>query len=89
MSISNNDIRARILPIPRAILEQLDGDIYEYDVCFNNSYTNKLKIDKGRRYFARVTEAYKRFGLIADDGSFKPTNAVWTYSDGNIKIKIN
>ena len=26
--ISNNDIRARILPIPRAILEQLDGDIY-------------------------------------------------------------
>ena len=61
----------------------------EYDVCFNNSYTNKLKIDKGRRYFARVTEAYKRFGLIADDGSFKPTNAVWTYSDGNIKIKIN
>ena len=87
--ISNNDIRARILPIPRAILEQLDGDIYEYDVCFNNSYTNKLKIDKGRRYFARVTEAYKRFGLIADDGSFKPTNAVWTYTDGNIKIKIN
>ena len=27
--------------------------LYEYDVCFNNSYTNKLKIDKGRRYFAR------------------------------------
>ena len=55
----------------------------------NEIDTNKLKIDKGRRYFARVTEAYKRFGLIADDGSFKPTNAVWTYSDGNIKIKIN
>lgn len=87
--ISSNDIRARILPIPRAIIEQLDDNIYEYNVCFNDSYTNKLKIDKGRRYFARVTEAYKRFGLIADDGSFKPTNAVWTYSDGSIKIKIN
>ena len=55
----------------------------------NNSYTNKLKLIKEEDIFARVTEAYKRFGLIADDGSFKPTNAVWTYSDGNIKIKIN
>lgn len=87
--ISSNDIRARILPIPRAIMEQIDDNIYEYNVCFNDSYTKKLKIDKRRRYFARVTEAYRKFGLIADDGSFKPTNAIWLFSDGNIRIKLN
>lgn len=48
----------------------------------------KLKIDKRRRYFARVTEAYRKFGLIDDDGSFKPTNAIWIFSDGKIRIKL-
>ena len=42
-SISSNDIRARIFPIPRAMLERLVIDVDEYDMCFNDSYVKNRK----------------------------------------------
>ncbi len=87
--ISNNDIRAKILPIPRAILEIIDNGFVKYEICFNNEYKKELRIDKTRRFFGGVTEAYKKYGLISEDGAFHPTNAKWILNDGKININFD
>lgn len=87
-TISTNDIRARILRIPRPILETLDTNCSEYEVYINSDYRKKMKIDKSRTYFAGVSEIYKRLGLLATDGSFHTANSIWVLNNGQISIKI-
>jgi restriction system protein len=87
-AISTNDIRARILRIPRPILDELDVSCSEYEVHINNDYSKKMKIDKSRTYFAGVSEIYKRLDLLASDGSFHTANATWTFHSGQLSIKI-
>lgn len=87
-TISTNDIRARILRIPRPILDGLNAECSEYEVHINNDYSKKMKIDKSRTYFAGVSEIYKRIGLLASDGSFHTANAAWSLYGGQVYIKI-
>jgi len=86
--ISANNIRARILPLPKIILENLPNDINEIEVCFNDNYNKVLTIDKGRNYLGGVTEAFRKFGLLSEDGSFNPSKTIWLLNDGKINIKI-
>lgn len=87
-TISTNDIRARILRIPRPILDGLNTDCAEYDVNINNDYSKRMKIDKSRTYFAGVSEIYKKIGLLASDGSFHTANATWSLCNEQVSIKI-
>lgn len=82
--ISTNDIRARILRVPKAILEQL-GNRESAEIEFVGVGMKKLKLDKTRTYFGGITEIYRNRGLIADDGAFCPKRITWNYyQDGRI-----
>lgn len=87
-TISTNDIRTRILRIPRPILDVLDKDCEQCDVIVNDERSVKMRIDKSRTYFAGVTETYKRLGLLESDGSFHIANAIWTFCNGQVSIEI-
>lgn len=64
--ISRNDIRARILPIPPQIYEQIqDKDSFDVE-CLN--VRKKLKINKARKYFGGITDFYKNAGYIGYSG---------------------
>ncbi len=86
--ISANDIRARILRLPKAIINLLSEDAQKVKVVFNGLAPKELTIDKNRVYLAGVTELYKDSGLIAEDGSYNPCKAIWKYSEDKIEIVI-
>lgn len=86
--ISANDIRARILRLPKAIINLLPEDAQKTKVVFNGLSPRDLTIDKNRTYLAGVTDLYKDSGLIADDGSYNPCKAIWKYSEDKIEIVI-
>ena len=86
--ISANDIRARILRLPKAIINLLSPEAQKVRVVFNGLEPKDLTIAKNRVYLAGVTELYKDSGLIAEDGSYNPRKAIWKYLDDKIEIVI-
>lgn len=86
--ISANDIRARILRLPKAVTNLLPEDAQKIKVVFNGLSEKELTIAKNRAYLAGVTEVYKEVGLIADDGSYNPCKAIWKCLEDKIEIII-
>lgn len=80
-TISENDIRARILRIPAKIKERIPEVITSYTVTFNGETVKELTIAKERDYFAKVTDLYKKYGLINADGSFVPKQITWSMDE--------
>lgn len=85
--ITKNDIRARILVIPRIIKEQLSKNKNEFTVVFNKTNC-QLRIDKSRRYFGGITELYRTFGLLTDGGIFISKLAKWKIKNDIIYIEL-
>ncbi len=85
--ITANDIRAKILVIPQIIKSMLDESAEQFSVVFCGIEKN-LNIDKQRRYFGGVTEFYRRFGLLTEDGASISKKAKWKFLDGKIVVDI-
>ncbi len=86
--ISANDIRARILRLPKAIINLLPKNAKKVKVVFNGLASKDLTIAKNKVYLSGVTDLYKDSGLIAEDGSYNPCKAIWKYSEDKIEIVI-
>ena len=56
----------------------------------NDDNVSELKLDKTRTYFAGVTSAYRKFGLLDDDGTKNSKDAFWSINDekGIIEVKF-
>lgn len=83
--ISRNDIRARILPIPRQIFDEIQNE-EDFEVeCFG--IKKKLKINKTRKYFGGITDYYKRAGFIGYSGE-ENKKSYWKFSEDKSYIII-
>lgn len=87
--ITANDIRARILSIPKIILDNIPTQKTNIKVCFNGEFNTELSINKGRNYLAGITEVYRKYGLLAKDNSITPANSLWKLENGKLNIIIN
>lgn len=86
--ITSNDIRARIISIPRTILDELPVDKATFNIVFNGNEIENVKISSDRRYFSKgLSKMYRKYLLIDENGEFNPARSLWSY-DGN-KIYIN
>lgn len=85
--ITKNDIRAKILVLPRIIKEQLPKNKKLYSVIFNGKEC-QLRMDKSERYFGGVTEFYKTFGLLTNEGVYVSKTAKWKISNDKIIIDL-
>ena len=85
--ISANDIRARILSMPRVILEKIPEAQEEISVKFNDEISQILTICRGRNYLAGITDIYKKYGLLNNKTPI-PANAVWQLSSEGLEIHI-
>lgn len=85
--ITKNDIRARILIIPQIVKNELPKTDKKFNVVFNG-LNKKLNIDKTRRYFGGVTDFYKNFGLLTDDGVFISKKAKWRIDSDKIIVDL-
>ena len=86
-TITQNDIRARILVVPQIIKNSIVNDIESILVQINGEqYT--LKFDKQRRYLGGVTEIYRKNGLITQDNIFVCKTGKWAIRESKIVIDI-
>lgn len=86
--ISANDIRARILRLPKAVAGMLPDNVHKVNVVFNGLAPKELTVAKNRGYLAGVTDLYRESGLIAEDGTYNPYKAIWKLSEDKIDITI-
>lgn len=87
--ITANDIRARIISIPRAIFDELPSDCDKFDLCFNGNDIKDVRISSDRRYFSQgITEMYRKYGLLTKDNVFNPSKSVWKYDGKTIHIDL-
>lgn len=86
--ITANDIRAQILSIPKIIFDNIDAKQTSIMVSFNNEISKELSINKGRNYLAGITEVYRKYGLIATDGTINVANSYWQLVNGKLFISI-
>jgi len=84
-SITENDIKARILRIPKTITEKIPSDNNTYCVLFNDD-EKILNIDKTRTFFSGITELYRKYGLLDDNGNRISKDAFWYFDENNKKI---
>ena len=85
-TITENDIKARILRIPKTIIEKIPKEKNSYDVLFNED-KKTLNIDKTRSFFSGITNLYRKYGLLDDHGNRISKEAFW-YFDKNNKMII-
>ena len=79
--ITANDIRARILTIPRAILDLLPEEKNSYDLFFNNNEIKNVRISSDRRYFSQ--------GKKQENIDLKPGfNVIFKIMKNNQEIKF-
>ncbi len=84
--ISANDIRARILRMPKALIDILQPEQQTVCISFDGSNIKELRIDKTRCYLAGVTDLYRNSGLIRPDGSYVPKKSIWKIYTDKIDI---
>jgi len=85
--ITKNDIRAKILVIPQVIKSELAENKEKFAVVFNG-IEKQLNVDKTRRYFGGVTDFYKQFGLLTDDGVFVSKKAKWKIDGDKVIVDL-
>lgn len=86
--ITANDIRARILSLPKIILEHFSDNQRTVKVCFNKEFSKELTINKGRNYLAGVTEIYRKYGLLTEDNGIFPAISLWKLDGNQLDIDI-
>ena len=75
--VTENDIRAYILVLPRAIKECLPEDASVINIRFGDSSYKEYRIDAQGRYVGGISKAYRDFGLRQPDGVFVSKRDVW------------
>lgn len=85
--ITYNDIRAKIISVPSKIANLLD-DRRDYLIKFENDEFMS-KFVKSRNYFSKgLSNIYKKYGLISNDGIINPKKALWLFSNDVVTIKL-
>lgn len=86
--LTANDIRARIISIPSAIVKQFDSALNSIDVLVNNDKTFHFNIIRGRNYFGGVTQLLRDYGFITSDGVILPKRCKWSYNAEDRTVKM-
>ena len=89
-TITLNDIRAKIISIPSAVVEKIKDNKTKHNVyVIINGKEHSLSFNPSRNYLGSVTSILKDNGLIKADGTYEQKNALWAIlSDGKIIINI-
>ena len=87
-TITSNDVRARIISIPTAIMKQFDDSQTSVKVVVNNDKEYQLNINKGRNYFGSVTALLREYGLLSEDGVITPKQCKWLYDSDDKFVKL-
>lgn len=87
--VTENDIRAYILVLPRAIKDSISDTVSTINIKFGDTEYKEYRIDAQRRYVGGISKAYRDFGLRQVDGVFVSKKAVWHIeNDGKFTVEF-
>ena len=86
--ITPNDIRARIVSIPKTIMNAFEDDMTSVKVQVNDTKEYTFNIIRGRNYFGGVTAFLKGFNMLSDDGVITSKKCKWQYNAANKVVKL-
>ena len=87
-AITPNDIRARIVSIPKTIMNAFSDDMANIKVQVNDNKEYTFNIIRGRNYFGGVTAFLKEFNMLSDEGVITPKKCKWQYDAVNKVVKL-
>lgn len=86
--ITPNDIRARIVSIPKTIMNAFSDDMTSVKAQVNDAKEYTFNIIRGRNYFGGVTAFLKDFKMLFDDGVITSKKCKWQYDATNRVVKL-
>lgn len=82
--VTDNDIRAQILRIPKEIKSMI-GQRSNITLYFDESSQKTFNIDKTGTYLGGVIEIFRKYRLVEENGQFFPKISIWgKFKDGFI-----
>lgn len=88
-AITANDIRARIISVPRVVIEQIGATTDTVTVVINADKEYQCSVRRPRNYLAGVTELFRDNNLLTTDGVTIPKMAKWFYDSINNIVNIS
>lgn len=85
--ITLNDIRARILRIPKELKQLIQGKS-EIVLHFDDGTKQSLKLDKQGNYLGGVTPIYHKYGLIDADGNPHEMFSEWQVVEDGVLVRF-
>lgn len=78
-TITTNDVRVHIISLPRVIIDKIDNNTQKQPMklVVNGTDTYNVTFCPSRNYLSQVTEIFRTYGLIKDDGTIVERKAKW------------
>lgn len=78
-TITANDIRVHIISLPRVITDKIENNTQKQPMklVVNGTDTYNVTFCPSRNYLSQVTEIFRTYGLINDDGTIVERKANW------------
>lgn len=90
-TITTNDVRVHIISIPRVIFDKINNNDKKQSMklIVNGSDHYSVTFCPSRNYLSQVTEIFRKYGLIQDDGTVIEKKAKWAIdTQQNIYLTI-
>ncbi len=85
--ITANDIRARILRVPKAIIDKIQPSD-SIGIKLGDDEVKDYKYNSSGLFVSGITPFYKKYGLIDDNNVFTPKKSIWKYYADRLEVKI-
>ncbi len=78
-TITANDVRVHIISLPRVIIDKIKNNTQKQPIklVVNGTDTYNVTFCPSRNYLSQVTEIFRTYGLIKDDGTIVERKAKW------------
>lgn len=90
-TITTNDVRVHIISLPRVIIDKINNNDKKQSMklIVNGSDHYSATFCPSRNYLSQVTEIFRKYGLIQDDGTVIEKKAKWAIdTQQNIYLTI-
>lgn len=82
-TITTNDVRGRILYLPRVIIDGIKSNKQKQsmELIVNGEDRYAVTFCPSRNYLSQVTDIFRKYGLLQEDGAIVEKNTKWAIDD--------
>lgn len=82
-TITANDVRVHIISLPRVIIDKINNNDQKQPMklVVNETDTYNVTFCPSRNYLSQVTDIFRKYGLMQDDGAIVERKAKWSIDE--------